>query len=276
MINFRKYVNKALLSLIMLIFACFMITPLIWMFSTSFKPDLEVYRRPFQLISGNFHFNNYIEALTGFPFLIWYWNSIKVAVITILLATTSSIMAGYAFGRLKFRAKNVIFMIFLANMMIPMEIRLIPQFFLYRQMGLVNTHAAVILPWIFYAFGIFFFRQVFKTIPAELSEVAKIDGAGEFRIFLNIILPLVKTSVITIILLCFNGIWNNYLMPLVYISSVNKQLLPVGLSFFKTEYADRIAISMAGMSMAIIPLIALFLALQKYFVEGITVTGLKI
>lgn len=267
-----KLINTALLALISII----MIAPVLWMVSTSLKFESEVFNFPIQWIPESVTWDNYQKAFTEFPYLNWYLNTIRNTAIIVFSILLVSSMAGFAFAKIQFKGKNLIFIAYIASLMIPGEMRLIPQFMLYKELGLINTTWAVVLPWmLFVAFAIFLMKQAFTAVPDELIEAAKIDGCGYFKMYAVITLPLVKSTLVALGILSFTWGWNDYTAPLIYIQDIQKQVLTVGIASFKAQYASNYALQMAGATMALVPVILVYLIAQKYFTEGIAQSGIK-
>lgn len=271
----RQRLIKIIMTAIMIIIGLAMLLPLFWMLSASFKFEKDVFKYPIEWIPSNITFQNYIDVTTNWPYFKWYYNTLKVTAFSVILGLLSCTMAGYALARMRFKGRNAILLIFIATLMFPIEVRLLPDFILFKALGLYNTHAALILPSVFQGFMIFLFRQYFMGIPYELTEAARIDGCGEFRTFYQVILPLAKPAMVSVTIISFVWGWNAYQQPLIFINDVDKQLLSVGISLFREEYNDNVATQMAGASMAVVPVIIVYLIAQKYFVEGIATTGLK-
>jgi multiple sugar transport system permease protein len=202
-------------------------------------------------------------------------NSIFAAVCTTLGQVATSAMAGYAFSRLTFPGRDKIFLGYLATMMIPFPVTMIPVFILFRQIGWVDTYEALILPGIFTAYGTFMLRQFFMTLPRDLEDAAKIDGCSYPGIFLRIILPLSKPALATLTTFTFMGSWMNFLWPLVVLNSHEKFTLPVGLAYFQSLHTTDWTLLMAGSMMVLVPILIVFIFNQRYFVEGIKLTGIK-
>lgn len=268
-------IKKIALTVILLLLALTMIVPLAWMLSASFKFESDIFTVPVQWIPKRINLDNYKMVWLDFPFGKWYINTIKVTVMAVFFCLFSSSLAGYAFAKLNFKGKDALLVIFISTLMIPIQVRLIPQYIMFREVGLYNTHLALSLPWIFNGFSIFLLRQFYMGIPNELSEAAKIDGSSEFGIFAKIIMPLTKPAIMALLIIIFTWSWNNYLGPLVYISSLDKQVLSVGITMFAEEYSSNYGAQMAGASLALIPIIIVYLIGQKSFIEGIAMTGTK-
>lgn len=271
----NELIKKIIISIIMLSFGILMVMPIAWMLSSSLKYENAIFKLPIEWIPKDITLNNYIKAWTDFPFINWFYNTLKVSLLTIFLTLGVSSLGGYTFARMEFVGKSFLFFLFLGTMMIPNQVTLIPKFVLFRYLGLYNTHAALYLPWIFNIFSVFLFKQYFATIPFELTEAARIDGCSEFRIFWQVILPLAKPVVITLTILNFTWAYNSYMAPYIYITDMSKQMLSVGIRTFAEQYSQNYAMQMAGASCALLPLLVVYLFLQKYFIEGIAGTGLK-
>lgn len=269
---------KAATTVIMLVLALFMVLPFIWMISASLKRPSEIFLFPIEWIPSELRFANYAEVWfnASNPFYLFYWNSIKVTVLSVLGTIAVSAMAAYAFARMNFWGKNALFLAYLATMMIPHHVTLVPRFIIIHWLGIYNTHWALIIPAVFNVLGIFLLRQFFISIPQELSEAAHIDGAGHFRIFSRIVLPLAKPALMSLLILTFVWNWNDYMNPLIFITSKENYTIPLGLqSFLSMEDQVEYNLVMAGATIAILPILIVFVVAQKYFIEGIATSGLK-
>jgi multiple sugar transport system permease protein len=245
------------------------------MLSSSFKPNGLVFVEPLRLIPKTLFLENYRRLFADQLYPLWYWNSIRVVLITIPLRGLIVSLAAYAFARLAFRGKSVLFLLFMATMMITSEATIVPRYLMYKAIGLIDSQWAIILPAAVDVFFLFMLRQFFMTIPKELSEAALIDGYGHLRIYWRIVLPLSKPALITMVLFTFIWIWNDYVNPLVFINSMKKQLITTGLQFFQAREGANYALQMAGATFGVIPTIVLFTFTQKYFVQGIATSGIK-
>lgn len=253
-----------------------MLMPVVWMVSTAFKFEADVFAFPIQWIPERATLNNFTKVFEQFPYWNWYLNTFRNTLLIVTFGLLFASMSGFAFAKINFKGKNIIFLIYISGMMIPGELRLIPQFFMYRNLGIMNTMWAVILPWIFFVgFSIFFMRQAFMAIPNELIEAAKIDGCSLFGIYSKICVPLVKSSFIALGILTFTWGWNDYTGPMIYISDINKQVLSVGIASFKAQYSANYALQMAGATLALVPIILVYLIAQKYLIEGVASSGIK-
>jgi len=267
----RKAAGYAVLTLM----AVVALAPFFWTLSTSLKNIDEVFVYPPQLLPSSPKWSNYTSLWRSFPMDRWMFNSAYIVVLTVLGKLILSSTAAYAFARLRFPGRDWIFYMFLTALMIPWEVTLIPGFVLMRQLHWIDTHLALIIPSIGDVFGIFLLRQFFKSIPGELEDAARIDGAGYFMVFRRIILPLSTPALAVVAVLGFMGVWNSFLWPLIMIDTPSKFTLPVGLQLLNSQHSTDWTVLMAGDVIALVPVVIVYLAAQKYFVEGITLTGLK-
>jgi multiple sugar transport system permease protein len=266
---------KLVLTYVMLLIGLVMIIPFLFMISFALKTPLEMTQHPASLLISHPYMGNFETILKHKTYFIWYFNSIKVVLGVLLLRGLLVTMAAYAFARLEFRFKNVIFMILIAKMMIPSDTTIVARFLLYKYLHLNNTHWAIILPAAFDVFFLFLLRQFFISIPKEISEAAIVDGCSHYKVYYRIILPLAKPALVTMVLFTFLWTWNDFASPFVFITDMKKQLLTVGLSYFQTEAGADYALQMAGAAVAVLPTIVLFIFAQKYFVQGVTMSGVK-
>lgn len=272
----RKKHIKLLLTVIMSILAITMVIPFVWMVSASFKPDNEIFDFPIKWIPKTFTFENYVKVwASSVPFYLFFMNSVKVTVLSVLGEVCTSALAGYAFAKIKFKGRNLAFLLYISTLIFPAQMMLIPRFVMFSNMGLYNTHWALILPGMFTAFGTFMLKQFFETIPDELCESAKIDGANHFITFSRIIVPLSTSAFAALIIFMFVSNWNQYEAALVYLRSKELATIPLGLSYFQEENSTSYGAIMAASVCSLIPIFAVFLAFQKQFVQGIVTTGLK-
>ncbi len=255
--------------------AILMIVPFIWMISTSFKPQAETVSFPPRLFPINPTVSNYIDVFDRANMGQLYWNTTFISVIKTIFNIYTSALLGYIFGKFVFRGRDIIFYILLSTWIIPFEVYLIPLYLMTVQVGWADTFTALIVPEIFTIYAMFMFRQFMYTIPTELIDAARIDGAGEWYIFHRIIIPLSRAALFTLIAFYFMWNWNDFLWPLVVISSHDKYVITVGLATFVGEFWNQYGVIMAGASLAIIPILALFIAVQRFIIEGVVLTGLK-
>jgi multiple sugar transport system permease protein len=266
---------RVVVTLLVAVFAILCIMPFVWMISTSFKYEIDVMNFPFRLIEDRVNVTNYAAVWFKSNFPLYYWNSIKVTGLSLLGNLALTTMAAYAFGRLRFRGKEIIFAIYLATMMIPDQVTILPKYLYFGAMRITDSHLALILPAIFNVFGTFLMRGYFESIPFELTEAAVVDGAGQFRIFSRVILPLAPAGVMTLLLLSFSYSWNEYLSPLIFLISENLFTITIGLQYFMDSASTNFALIMAGATLAVFPVLIFFLFSQKYFIESFATVGIK-
>ncbi len=275
----KVFTRTFLLYLFLILGAVTMLAPFLWMITTSLKEPGEVfsYMKPwwYDWFPTSFVWQNYIKAYQVVPFARFYFNSVFVAVLTTLGQVSTSAFSAYAFARLNFPGRDKIFFAYLATMMIPGAVTMIPVFMLLQSLGWIDTYKAVILPPIFTAYGTFMLRQFFLTLPKDLEDAAKIDGCSYFGIFWRILLPLSKPALATLTTFTFMGNWMSFMWPLIVLNSHEKFTLPVGLSYFQSLHNTDWTLLMAGSLMMILPILLLFIFNQRYFVEGIKLSGIK-
>jgi multiple sugar transport system permease protein len=270
------YVPLVAAYLALLIIIVLIAGPFLWMISNAFKDQTAIYANPPTWIPSPVILDNFVTAWTQVPFGLFYLNSLKVAGLVTIGQLVTCAMAAYAFARLRFPGREILFGVYLASLMVPSQVTIIPLYILMRTLGLVDNHASLILPALASAFGTFLLRQFFLTIPRELEEAAIIDGAGLLRVLLSVIVPLSKPALAALTIFTFNYFWNDFFSPLIFLDSPQNLTLPVGLTLLQGQYAGTSpAVMLAGVCMAIMPVLIVFLIGQRYIVEGITLTGLK-
>jgi len=257
------------------ILAFFTAAPFIWMILTSVKDMGEIYVYPPKWFPSVVHFDNYLKVFEAAPFGRYYLNSILVAVLVTLGQLVTCSMAAYAFARLRFWGRNVLFFIFLGTMMIPYNVTMIPSFMVLYWLGWVDSYQALIVPGLASAFGVFLLRQFFMTIPKELEEAAVIDGASKWTILRKIIVPLSKPALATLAIFTFMGVFNDFIWALIVINSESMRTVQLGLAIFRDRYLTQWDLLMAGSVTAVLPILIIFFFAQKYFIKGITLSGLK-
>jgi multiple sugar transport system permease protein len=268
-------VGRVVLWLALLAGAAAMLFPFAWMVSTSLKPDLAVFETPPRLIPHPFQPQNYRHVADVFPIWRLLFNSVLVAVISTGLQVLTSAMAAYAFARLRFRGSDGLFLLYLATLMVPFQAIVVPLFVEMRELHLVDTYAGLILPTVASAFGTFLLRQAFLGLPAELEEAAFVDGAGHFRVFFTVALPLVGPSLATFTVFAFMASWNSYLWPLVITNSQHMMTLPVGLANLQGEHVTAWNLVMAGTTLSVLPIVVVYLLAQRHIVRGVVLSGVK-
>ena len=254
-----------------------MIAPFLWMIAVSFMTDSQIFLFPPKVIPQPFVTQNYISVFNKLPILQFFLNSLFVAAATTIFQVLFSAMAGYAFARSKFKYKNIIFFIFLLTMMIPPQVNIIPLFFVMRELHWINTYQALIVPGIFGGFGVFFMRQWFSAMSAEIEDAAKIDGCSTWSIFFKIALPLSMSAVVTLGLFTFITTWNSFMWPLIVTNTQDIMTLPVAIAQFKSTFREVIQWGdlCAGSVVLSIPVIMIFLLGKKYFINDLLTGGIK-
>jgi multiple sugar transport system permease protein len=271
----RLRVGRAITYVLLIAMAAAMLLPFAWMLSASLKLDKDVFRFPIQWIPADPQWGNYARIWTQIPFLTFFANTAKLTVIITLLQLATSSFAAYAFAKLQFKGRDVLFLAYIASIAIPWQVYMIPQFIMMRRLDLVDTHLALILLQAFSAFGVFLLRQFFISIPNDLSDAARIDGLSEYGIYFRIMLPLSKPALATLTIFTFVGVWNDFMGPLIYLNSESKKTIQLGLRMFIQQYSADYSLIMAASLVSLIPVIILFLSFQRFFVEGIASTGIK-
>jgi multiple sugar transport system permease protein len=257
--------------------AVLMIMPFMWMFSTSLRPIQESYKLPPAWFPTEWHFETYAAVFqSSVPVLNFAANSIKVTFFVTAGQLITCSMAGFAFARLRFPFRNLLFVLLLASLMVPGQVTIIPVFIIMRQLGLVDNHLSIILPFLTSAFGVFLLRQFFLTLPQDLIDAGKIDGAGPWTIYWRVALPLAGPALAALGIITFNSTWNNYFYPLIFLNTWEKMTLPLGITALRGYMASNSAsVVMAAVSLAILPVLLIFLFAQRWFIAGITRTGIK-
>lgn len=276
---FKKAVQRAVLFVLLSVGAVTMAAPFFWMVSTSLKEagqvfsDAKVWWQ--EWLPTTFVWGNYLKVWQVVPFAQFYLNSILASLCITAGQVATSAMAAYAFARLRFPGRDKLFFGYLATMMIPGAVTMIPVFILLRSLGWIDSYKALILPGIFSAYGTFMLRQFFLTLPKDLEDAAKIDGCSYRRIFWHIILPLSKPALATLTTFTFMGSWMNLMWPLIVVNTHTKYTLPVGLAYFQGVHGTDWTLLMAASMMMVLPILIVFLFNQRFFVEGIKLTGIK-
>ena len=274
---YSRQLGRCFVWLVLCAGAVVMMLPFLWLISTSLKETWQVFRYPPQWIPNPVRWSNYPEALTTLPFGLYVKNTLVITVLNMVGILLSSSLCAYGFARLRFPGRDLIFMVLLSTLMLPYAVTMIPSYIIFKYLGWIDTYYPLIVPNWFGGgiFNIFLLRQFFRTIPVELSEAARIDGASEFRIYWQIILPLARPALTVVAIFTFLNNWNDFIGPLIYLSSPEKYTVALGLATFKGLYATQWQYLMAASTVMILPVIALFFLAQRYFVQGIVLTGLK-
>jgi len=255
--------------------AAIMTFPFYWMLATSVKTLVEALLFPPSLWPREWHPENYLQAWRLAPFARYFVNTILIAVAQVVALLVTSTLAAYAFARVSFAGKNLVFVLFLATLMVPFEVTLVPNFIVLKNLGWYNTYLALIVPFSTSVFAIFLLRQFFLSIPQELYDAAQIDGCSRFGFLWRIAVPLARPGLITVALLAFLGAWNSFLWPLIMTGSEQMRVLQVGLSNFQSEAGTQYHLWMAAATFTILPIVVLYLIAQRYFVEAVAGSGIK-
>lgn len=273
--KFWQITKQVVFHLLIYAAALATLAPFIWMVLTSFKSLSEILVYPPQWLPGRFEFDNYLNAFLAAPFGRFYLNSFSVALAVTIGQLITCSMAAFAFARLKFWGRDVLFFIFLGTMMIPGQVTMIPSFMILYWLGWVDSYKALIVPGLASAFGTFLLRQFFMTIPRELEDAAYIDGCSRFGVLWRIILPLAKPALATLAIFTFMGVFNDFLWALIVVNSEEMRTVQLGLAIFRDRYTTEWDKLMAGSVTATLPILLTFFFAQKYFIKGITLSGLK-
>ena len=271
----RKIVGKVLIYALLIATAVIMLVPFAWMISSSLQLNKDVFSFPMQWIPSAPRWRNYIDIWTKIPLLTFVTNTAKLTVIVTLLQLFTSSFAAYGFAKLRFKGRNTLFLAYVATIAVPWQAYMVPQFMMMRSFHLNNTHLAIICLQAFSAFGVFMMRQFYEGIPDELCEAARIDGLNEYQIWWRIMLPLSKPALSTLVIFTFVNTWNDFLGPMIYLTETKLKTLQIGLRMFITQYSSEYGLIMAASVLSLIPVLIVFLSLQKYFVQGVASSGLK-
>lgn len=271
----QHQITMVAVYVLLILIAFLMLIPFVWMLSASFKMNKDVFTFPIEWIPSNPRPQNYIDIWTRIPLLTFILNTAKLTIIVTLLQLFTSSFAAYAFAKLNFKGKKVLFLGYIATIAVPWQAYMVPQFMMMRSWSLNNTHLAIILLQAFSAFGVFLMKQFYEGVPTELCEAARIDGLSEYGIWWRIMLPLSKPALSTLVIFTFVSTWNDFLGPMIYLTKTELKTIQIGLRMFITQYSAEYGLIMAGSVIALIPVLIVFLALQKYFVQGVASAGLK-
>ncbi len=277
----RKYflarrLKTVLTHAVLITFGITFMLPFVWMISSSLKPNVDIFELPVRLIPKTYRLENYIDATNAIPFWQYLWNSTYYTIFATIGAVLSNTFIAYGFARVRWRGRNVLFIIVIATMMLPFQVRMIPLYILFAKIGWLNSFLPLIVPNFFgNAFYIFLMRQFMMTLPKELDDAARIDGASEWGIFWRIAVPLSKPAILTVAIFEIIHTWHDFIGPLVYLRHPTKYTLSIGLRLYFTQYGAEWGLLMAAAAMFTIPMVIFFFFAQRSFIEGITLTGLK-
>lgn len=272
------WIGESILWILLIGVALIELAPITWMVSTSLRDPKNSFDLPPDFLPTAFHWENYLSVINSpdINFLRFFWNSLKIALLVTGAQIVTCSMAGFAFGRLRFRGRDFLFGLFLASLMVPGTVTLIPSFILIRELNLMDSHWALILPGITSAFGVFLLRQHFMSLPQELIDAAKIDGAGYFRIYWQILLPLTGPALSALGIFTFLGAWNNFVGPLLFLRSWENYTFPIAIATLRGYMGSgNQSEVLAGIMISIFPILVVFLLAQRWIVQGAAITGMK-
>ena len=267
--------KQALLILVLAILALITLVPFFWMISSSFKTNNDVYTVPIQWIPKEFHPENYSLIWERIPLATFFKNTVFLSVLITLIQLLTSSFAAYGFSKMHFKGRDVLFLAYIGTIAVPWQSYMIPQFIMMRKLGLTDTLWSLVLLQSFSAFGVFLLKQYYGSIPDSLCESARIDGLSEWGIYRRIILPLTKPAIASLTIITFVNTWNDYMGPFIYLTSTENKTIQLGLKMFVGLYDAEYALIMAASVVSVLPVAVVFLAMQKYFVEGIATSGMK-
>jgi multiple sugar transport system permease protein len=272
----KDRIRSIVVHILLIPAAIVFLMPFLWMLSTSLKPDAQLYAYPPIWIPNPFEWSNYPESVTYVPFFTYLRNTLIIALTSMVGVVASSSLAAYSLARIRWPGRNLLFLMTIATLMLPFQVTLIPVFLVFKNLGWVGDFRPLILPQFFgYAYYIFLLRQFFSSIPMELSEAARIDGANEWRTFWSVILPLAKPALATVAVFQFIRSWTDYLNPLIYLNDQNLYTLQLGLQQYSSQYGREWGLLMAAAVLITLPPIIIFFLTQRTFVQGVTLTGIK-
>lgn len=267
--------GQILLYAVIIVLSLGFAMPLLWMVSTSLKTDPQVYRVPPIWIPNPMRFPNYPEALTLRPFGLYFVNTMRYALPTVVGTLVSSVLVAYGFAKIRWWGRDVLFFACIATMMIPFQVIMIPLYLVLVKLGITDSLLGLIVPGATSAFGIFLMRQFIESIPSELIDAARIDGASEFGIYWQVILPQMGAALATLGIFQFMGTWNDYLWPLIVITTTEKRTLPIMLTWYNSQHGSRFDLTMAASVLVILPIVVIYFFFQRWIVRGIALTGFK-
>ncbi len=267
--------GTALAIVVLVVASAVTLLPFVWLVTASFRTQGDIVSHPFSMWPVPFTLDNFVQIWTQIPFARQLLNTVIYAGVVTALSVTFDSMAGYALARFTFRGQNVVFIVIVITLMLPFQVTLVPLFQQLSDLGWINTYQGLIVPHAADAFGIFFMRQFFIGLPNDLEDAARIDGANEFVIWLRVMMPLAKPAILTIALFNLLANWNDLIWPLIITTSTDMETLAAGLALFKGQHITNFGILMAGSLLALLPMVIVFLFVQRRFVEGIATTGMK-
>ena len=271
----RDFKSRVIIFAILMAVSIIVVIPYVWMLSNSFKTTIETLTDPMHIIPQEFTLDGYIKVLTKSPFFHWLGNSVFITCTNTIVILFTSTLVGYLFARFRFRGRDFLFAMFMFTMMVPAQVTMITTFIIIDDIGLYNSVWALIIPSFVNVFGIYLCKQYCEEIPRELIESARIDGAGDFAIYWRIVIPQIQPAIGALAIFTFMEYWNDYLNPLIYLSSTEKMTLPLALSYFSTQHSTDLSATMAASALIMIPAAIVFIIFQKQFIKGLSMTGMK-
>lgn len=268
--------GQVIVEVIMLIFSVFMLIPFLWMFSTSLRLPKDSFNLPPAILPNTFNLNSYFEVFEKVPYLSFYLNSLKISCLVTFGVVVISTMAAYAFSRIEFPGRDVLFILMLTGIMVPIQVTIIPQFILMSKLGWMNKHVSLIIPILFSPIAIFLIRQFMKTISKSYEEAAIIEGAGSIRIFFSIIVPMSLPAISVAAVLTFVLSWNEFFRALIFLNTFEKMTIPIGITVLRGTYGSgNLSTILAGIMMSILATVIVFIFGQRYLIEGVAIGGVK-
>ena len=271
----RYFIKRILLYMLILALAAVMLVPFLWMISASLKLNKDVFTYPVKWIPEKLEWSNYSKIWKEIPLLLFFKNSAKLTIIITAIQVFTSSFAAYAFAKLHFKGRDLLFVLYICTIAVPWQVYMVPQYIMVGKMSLTDSHLGMIMMQSFTAMGVFLMRQFYTSIPDELCEAARIDGLTEYGIYFRVVLPLAKGGIATLIISSFVTVWNDFMGPLIYLSSLEKKTLQLGLRMFISQYSSEYNLIMAASIVSLIPVFVMFAALQKFFTEGIAASGIE-
>ena len=271
----RYFVKRILLYMLILALAAVMLVPFLWMISASLKLNKDVFTYPVKWIPEKLEWSNYSKIWKEITLLLFFKNSAKLTIIITAIQVFTSSFAAYAFAKLHFKGRDLLFVLYICTIAVTWHVYMVPQYIMVGKMSLTDSHLGMIMMQSFTAMGVFLMRQFYTSIPDELCEAARIDGLTEYGIYFRVVLPLAKGGIATLIISSFVTVWNDFMGPLIYLSSLEKKTLQLGLRMFISQYSSEYNLIMAASIVSLIPVFVMFAALQKFFTEGIAASGIK-
>ena len=271
----KKKITKTILYILLISLALFMLVPFYWMVISSLKLNKDVFSIPMTWWPETMHPENYRIIWEKLPLITFFKNTAKLTLCTTVIQLCTSCFAAYGFTKCHFKGRDTLFLMYVTTIAVPWQVYMVPQFMMMRSFGLADTHLAIICLQAFSAFGVFMMKQFYEGIPTELCEAARIDGMSEYQIWYKVMLPLSKPALSTLTIFTFVNTWNDFLGPLIYLTTESKKTLQLGLRMFISQFGSEYGLIMAASVLSLIPVLIVFLSLQKYFVEGVAASGVK-